>query len=130
MRLLIYVWAGPASLLGLALALLAPPGGGRWRVVRGAVEAEGPALRWLLRRATPLPGGVEAMTLGHVVLGRDETALARCRRHERVHVRQYQRWGPLFLPAYLASSVVQWLAGRDPYRDNRFEREAFEEAPL
>ena len=31
----------------------------------------------------------------------------------------------LFFPLYLGSSLWQWLRGRDPYRDNRFEREAF-----
>jgi hypothetical protein len=41
-----------------------------------------------------------------------------------VHVRQYERWGPLFVPAYLVSSLVLWLRGRDPYWDNPFEVEA------
>lgn len=50
-------------------------------------------------------------------------ALDAARRHEQVHVRQYQRWGPLFLPAYLLSSGYQWLRGRYPCLDNRFERE-------
>ena len=31
----------------------------------------------------------------------------------------------LFLPAYAASSLWAWLRGRDPYRGNAFEREAF-----
>jgi hypothetical protein len=42
-----------------------------------------------------------------------------------VHVRQYERWGLLLLPLYVASSLWQLLLGRDPYFDNRFEREAF-----
>jgi hypothetical protein len=42
-----------------------------------------------------------------------------------VHVRQYERWGVLFFPLYAASSLWQLARGRDPYRDNRFEREAF-----
>jgi hypothetical protein len=48
-----------------------------------------------------------------------------CRSHELVHVRQYERWGVLFIPAYLLCSLVLWLTGRDPYRDNPFEREAY-----
>jgi hypothetical protein len=47
------------------------------------------------------------------------------RAHEQVHVRQYERWGPLFVPAYLLSSLVELLRGRRPYRDNWFEREAY-----
>jgi tetratricopeptide (TPR) repeat protein len=48
------------------------------------------------------------------------------REHERVHVRQYERWGPLFIPLYLAAAAIAWWKGLDPYRDNPFEREAFE----
>ena len=68
-----------------------------------------------------------AMTLGHVIWGCDELCLARCRDHEQVHVRQYERWGPLFIPAYLIASLVAHRRGLDPYFDNPFEREAFEQ---
>jgi hypothetical protein len=91
---------------------------------------EGPWLAWLLRRGTLPAAGVEALTLGHVVLGRDRRCLERCREHERVHVAQYERWGPLFLPAYLLSSLWLLATGRDPYRDNPFERQAFAAAPI
>jgi len=109
---------------------MAAIGGGTVRAVAGVLEAEGPWLAWLLRRLTLPAAGVEALTLGHVVLGRNRSCLARCRRHERVHVGQYERWGPLFLPVYAASSLWQLARGRDPYRDNRFERQAFASAPL
>ncbi len=69
------------------------------------------------------------MTFGHVVLGQTLGELNRCRDHELVHVRQYERWGPLFLPAYLGCSLVLWLCGRDRYLDNPFEVEAFRQAP-
>ena len=65
------------------------------------------------------------MTLGHVVLGRDRASLERSRGHERVHVRQCERWGPLFLPAYGMASLIVKLRGGDAYRDNPFEREAY-----
>jgi hypothetical protein len=65
------------------------------------------------------------MTLGHVVLGRSAAALVETRAHERVHVTQCEVWGPLFLPAYAASSMVAWARGGDAYRDNAFEREAW-----
>ena len=66
-----------------------------------------------------------AITFGHVVIGVDHETLAHCRTHEHVHVRQYERWGPLFVPAYLLSSLIELLRGRRPYLDNRFEREAY-----
>jgi hypothetical protein len=66
------------------------------------------------------------MTLGHVVIGRNEACLDRSRAHERVHVRQCERWGPLFIPAYALASGVVLLRGGRPYLDNPFEREAFE----
>jgi hypothetical protein len=48
-----------------------------------------------------------------------------CREHELVHVRQYERWGPLFVPAYLLCWLVQMLRGKSGYWDNPFEREAY-----
>jgi hypothetical protein len=47
------------------------------------------------------------------------------REHEQVHVGQYEVWGPLFLPAYAASSIWQFMNGRRAYRDNFFERRAY-----
>jgi hypothetical protein len=55
----------------------------------------------------------------------DHQTLAHHRLHEHVHVRQYERWGVLFFPLYLASSLLQIARGRDPYLNNAFEREAF-----
>jgi hypothetical protein len=68
---------------------------------------------------------IDAMAIGHVVFGRNRDSLIRCRNHERVHVRQYERWGPLFPVLYLLSSAAALLRGLHPYRDNRFEQEAF-----
>lgn len=68
-----------------------------------------------------------AMTLGHVILGRDPWCLDFCREHEQAHVRQVEQWGPAFLPAYLACSVWEWChrhQGRHYYFDNYFERDA------
>jgi hypothetical protein len=73
---------------------------------------------------TPLACGADAMTLGHVVIGRDARALELTRDHERVHVRQYESWGPFFVPAYLCAGACAFLQGGHPYFDNRFEREA------
>ena len=95
------------------------------RVVDGVVEAHGPALAWLLSHFTLMPGGAAALTLGHVVIARDSWSLASTRAHERVHVRQCEIWGPLFVPAYIAASLSATLRGGNCYFDNRFEVEAF-----
>ncbi|XAL98115.1 hypothetical protein OT109_10955 [Phycisphaeraceae bacterium D3-23] len=123
--LLRYLWASPNTLLGLALALLARTTGGAWQTHTGVVEAHGGAVCWLLQRAPFVRGGAAAITFGHVVLAQERCELDRTRVHERVHVAQYGRWGPLFLPAYLAAGAWQRLRGRDPYRDNPFEVPAY-----
>lgn len=41
--------------------------------------------------------------------------------HELVHVRQYELWGPLFVPIYLIASLWAHGRGGNAYRDNRFE---------
>lgn len=93
-------------------------------MIDGVVEAHGPLLERALAWCTPLARGADAITLGHVVLGRDARALDMTRAHERVHVRQYEAWGPLFIPAYLLAGVCALVRGRHPYFDNRFEKEA------
>lgn len=125
LRLLRYVWALPNTLLGLLFVPVALASGGAVRRVDGVVEVYGAAVSWLLRHAVPLRGGAAALTLGHVVLGRDSTTLIRCRTHELVHVRQYEVWGPAFIPAYVIASLIAFIRGGDFYRDNLFEQEAF-----
>lgn len=120
-----YAWAGPNTVAGLLLVPLTLATGGGVQRVRGAVELYGGAARFLLRHCTALPAGASAMTLGHVILGQDTERLANSRDHEHVHVRQYERWGPFFLPAYACASAVAWLRGGDAYYDNVFEREAY-----
>lgn len=61
-----------------------------------------------------------AITFGHVVLCVDRIDDATFE-HELVHVRQYEMWGPLFVPIYLVASVVARVRGGNGYRDNRFE---------
>ena len=38
-----------------------------------------------------------------------------------VHVRQYELWGPLFVPVYLVASLWARARGGRAYTDNRFE---------
>ncbi len=116
-------WAGPCSLVGLAFALAVLLCGGRGRRNAGTLEVSlhrnGSAEGWLLR-ALPF----RAITLGHVIVAATPRELARLRAHELIHVRQYERWGPLFFFAYAASSLWQLLRGRRAYWDNHFEVEA------
>lgn len=98
-----------------------------WR--RGVLEAHGPRVAWWFDHLAPRRG-ILAMTLGHVVLGRDPAALDQTRAHERVHVAQCERWGVAFLPAYACASALAWLRGGDAYFDNAFEREAWRLAPI
>lgn len=120
---LLILWASPGSLLGLAAGVLALCTGGGARRIGATLEFHGGFVRWLLERR---PFQAAAMTLGHVIIGRDEDCLDNSREHELVHVRQYERWGPLFIPAYLGSSLYLRLCGRDGYFENPFEREAYD----
>lgn len=119
------VWAAPWTLCGVGLGTLALVSGGRGRRVGRVLEFHGGLLARLLQRV-PIAGGAAAMTLGHCVIARTAEDLDRCRRHELVHVGQYERWGLLFVPAYLACSAWQWIQSRDPYLDNPFEIEAYD----
>lgn len=116
-----YLWAGPTTAVGLAALLAALATGGHVRRAGGVLECWGGAVQVLLGRR---PFRASAMALGHVILGGSRRSLDLCRAHELVHVRQAERWGPFFLPAYLGASLWAALRGRHPYRDNPFEMEA------
>jgi hypothetical protein len=118
-----YLWAGPTTLIGLIVALLLLRRG-HAALVDGVIEFHGPLVGQALRAATPLAGGAAAITLGHLVIGQNAHALEVTRAHERVHVRQYEIWGPIFVPAYLLAGLFELLRGRDPYFDNYFEHRA------
>lgn len=120
------LWAMPWTLFGLAIGLLGLATGGRCRRKGCTLEFWGGFTSWFLCRF-PLVKGVVAITFGHVILGRDSEGLDRVRSHELVHVRQYERWGPLLVPAYLVHWVRLVIQRRDPYRENPFERQAFAE---
>ncbi|RZI83044.1 MAG: hypothetical protein EOP38_13965 [Rubrivivax sp.] len=126
MRFLAYAWALPTSLIGMAFGLAFMLVGGQARVVQGALEVHGGVLGRLLARSPPAIR-FSAITLGHVIIGISDQELDHVRRHEHVHVRQCERWGPLFLPAYLLSSAWQMLCGRRAYRDNAFEKQAYDQ---
>ena len=103
-------WAAPGSLIGI---LLAPLFRERF-VTRGVLLCEGAS--WPRR----LGWRYRAITFGHVVLAVDELDEDTLD-HELVHVGQYERWGPLFVPAYLVAGALARIRGGDAYRDNPFE---------
>jgi hypothetical protein len=122
-----YAWAAPCSAIGLLLGLVgAAMFGASWHRVHGTIEIALPD-----RHDRHDEGGdrrlgkqLLAITFGHVILGIGAAQLHRLRRHERAHVAQYERWGPLFLLAYPLASLWPWLHGGDAYRDNVFEVQA------
>jgi len=125
-RPLVYLWTLPTTLTGVWLLPLAYLTGGSAQVIEGVLEIHGGIVAWLLAHCPFLRGGASAMTLGHVVLARDQLTAEHTRKHERVHVAQAERWGPFFLPAYLLASLIALVRGKRPYLDNPFEREAYD----
>jgi hypothetical protein len=123
LRTLAYLWASPYTFLGLAIGTIGLVTGSRARIRGPVVQFHSGGVQWLIQRL--LGWEILAITLGHTVLGQTEAALDRSHEHELVHVRQYERWGPLMGPAYLLCSFVLWLRGGRAYRDNPFEREAY-----
>ena len=119
-KLILIVWASPNSLIGLIAGSVGLLTGGRARVSEGCIEFYGGVVEKTLERLN-----VFGMTLGHTILGQTGRGLEIVRKHEHVHVRQYERWGPLFLPFYLGWSAWLWLKGKDYYRLNPFEVEAY-----
>jgi hypothetical protein len=128
LKVIFYTWTSPNSLIGSLLGLIGLLTGGRVQVREGCLEFFGGFVSRLLERLGSQ--GVAAMTLGHTILGQDRETLDIVRSHEQIHVTQYEKWGVLFIPVYLGCSAYLWLAGKDCYRDNPFEQQAFrEEAP-
>ncbi len=121
MRTLAYVWAAPTTFVGLTAGALTLCTGGRVQRCRGALEFHGGFSRWFLSRSLVM---ASAMTLGHVIIGRDLACLDACRDHEQAHVRQVELWGGAFLPAYVLASAWAWARGQHYYLDNWFERDA------
>jgi hypothetical protein len=101
-----YVWAAPNTAVGLLAAATVGRRPVRWRGVL-LFEGAGAGLAWLLRRR-----GFAAITLGHVIIANRPLA-DRLLVHELAHVRQHERWGAGFYPAYLLASVRGY--GRNPF---------------
>jgi hypothetical protein len=94
LRSLAYVWASPNTLLGLLLGALSFQ---RPRSEHGILVFDGPprgfvGLLRLFKRS--------AISFGHVVLS-NRPLEGSLLIHERHHVWQYERLGPLYIPIYL-----------------------------
>ena len=107
------LWTLPNTILGLALGALTfqvprlePPG-----VVVFDRSARG--FSWILA----LVFRKTAVTYGHCVISARPLE-GRVLQHELHHVRQYERWGPLYIPAYLVLFAVRG------YRRHPFELSA------
>ena len=121
------LWAAPWSLLGLLIGVLGLLSGGHVQRKHRTVEFWGGCLPAILS-IFPFYSGSPVATFGSVVVGRSDRYLDACRKHQMIHVRQYERWGLLFVPAYLACSLALWFRGKRPYYDNPFERSAFQQS--
>lgn len=124
LRLVRYIWPIPYTLLGAALGLLAIMMGAKAQCKQGVLAIAGGQLPQLIKRL-PLSKTFVAITLGHVILSENKHVQAQFWRHECVHVRQYERWGVLFVPAYCLAGAWVWAQGKHIYRDNPFELEAY-----
>jgi hypothetical protein len=117
------IWAAPCSVVGLFLAVVPLALGGKAVCRRGALEVTYrpyQACCGNFARALPFRG----IVFGHVILAVTDEELCRIGPHERVHVEQYEHWGPFFFLAYGLSSLWQLLRGRSPYWHNYFEVQA------
>ena len=118
-------WALPCTVVGLAFAAVTLIAGGKASWSSGVVEVtyrHSRASCGKLAHKLPFRG----IVFGHVILAITREELAVIGPHERVHVEQYERWGPFFFVAYGASSFWQLINGRSPYWDNHFEIQARE----
>jgi len=123
LRLAKRLWAAPCSAIGLALGALPLVLGGKVAWSDGALEVtyrDDVAACGRFAHKLPFRG----IVFGHVILAVTREELQDIGAHERVHVAQYERWGPLFFLAYGASGLWQLLNGRRPYWDNAFEVQA------
>jgi hypothetical protein len=118
------LWASTYSVWGLGIGAIGLLTGGGVQRSGRILEFWGGIIPTFLKYF-PFVAGSPVATFGHVVVGRCPRHLDACRPHQLIHVQQYERWGPLFIPTYLTWWFVLWCCGKRPYYDNPFEREAF-----
>ena len=126
-KVLGFIWALPLTLVGLAYVLVL---GARWMYLEGAdwslhffCPDGGRGQRWLWHY------NVGGQTIGSTIIysqAMDITSQASLRmmKHERVHVRQGMKFGPLDPIIYYMMSLFAWLYDQDIYRGNLAEMQA------
>lgn len=125
--LLGFIWNLPASFLGLLVAATKTR---HWKwchemwTLEVVADAKGLA-GWYIRTR-----GLSAMTIGNVIVYADGHAATspKTRAHELRHVFQGAVLGPFFPFIYGLFSLVLWLRGGDPDRENPFEVDARDSA--
>jgi hypothetical protein len=118
------LWAAPLTLFGLLVAaLLYALSGfrGQWRVKSPAISLITPLSTQLFSHPKL---NLSALCIGQLIIARDEGNLQSSWAHECVHIRQAQRYGPLFPFLYCGHSLWCALTGRHAYWNNVFEVEA------
>ena len=75
---------------------------------------------------------IAAVTAGSFVFFRDRYKTnKKIIKHEQIHIQQQIKWSILFVFIYLYDYVIIKIRKNgDPYRDNRFEKEAYEKSEL
>jgi hypothetical protein len=120
-KVLLIAWTFPNTVLGILIGGLGIVTGGKFQIIGGCLEFHGGIIKSILSK-----NRIAAMTLGHTIIGQTPEEMRIVRKHEQAHVRQYERWGPFFIPAYLLCSLYLIIRGREYYRNNPFEIEAYE----
>ena len=116
------VWTWPNDALGRLAAAMVPAAARR--EVDGATFVEDHRFGRLFRL---FPNRPSAMTFGSTVVASrrlDDALVA----HELAHVRQYRRFGPLYLGLYVLGSAWGAVRHGQSYLGNPFEIEAMEVA--
>lgn len=120
------IWASPNTLIGLVLGAPALLFGARLQRAGNAINFLGHPLLHVLP--------MRAITIGNVVLYRpgfgpdavvgcyEEPRTQRLGDHERAHTLQYERWGPLFLLAYLLLAAWTVVARRPNWLERQADR--------
>jgi hypothetical protein len=118
-----WIWALPTSLIGLLIAACTGARPYRWRQA-GVWQWIGHGPVW--DKFTK--DGFGAITFGTITIFSDALKDdATMIRHERAHTIQAFGLGVLFLPAYLLMGAMEWAAGRDGYRADPLEVDAYTE---
>jgi len=98
-RYIAFIWVLPITLLGFGVAMIIRLSGGQIIKHGSAWEATDGKASQMLWLFNPWIN-IDAITIGHIIIARDEEVAKRLRAHEHAHVRQYERWGVLFPFAY------------------------------